>query len=255
MDTKTQKFINNCVNQATDMTTICQPLNNIGIDHLSYTRVYNNGERVYLVSKPIIVVDFFAKKKYLKCDNEKHPDYYHEKEIQVWSTLPNQKVYHEAKLMGAGHGIYYFDQKGEDYCDSFGFATSTHNETILNSYFTNLDLIKKFVKYFRRDAASILHQAERHKIILPLNEDTTSYLYRSEKLKLFLMSENPSEKLTPRQLECTHLVMKGMSAKQIADELKISPRTVEIYLNEIKRRLRCKSRTELIIKLVRLLDE
>jgi len=54
--------------------------------------------------------------------------------------------------------------------------------------------------------------------------------------------------LTERQLDCLLYLAKGRSMKMIANELKLSPRTVEHYLEAAKLKLECNSRMELIEK-------
>jgi DNA-binding CsgD family transcriptional regulator len=56
------------------------------------------------------------------------------------------------------------------------------------------------------------------------------------------------EQLTQRQEECLFCLVKGMTIKQIANELALSPRTVEHHIESIKNKLRCNSRSELIAK-------
>jgi DNA-binding CsgD family transcriptional regulator len=52
--------------------------------------------------------------------------------------------------------------------------------------------------------------------------------------------------LSKRELECLHLAIRGKSARQAAIELGISQRTVEEYLNNIKLKMRVKSKSEMI---------
>lgn len=56
--------------------------------------------------------------------------------------------------------------------------------------------------------------------------------------------------LTKRQIECLYLLVKGMTMKEIAYILKLSPRTVEHYIETIKQKLNCHSRSELISKVL-----
>ena len=58
--------------------------------------------------------------------------------------------------------------------------------------------------------------------------------------------------LTERQIECLFNLVKGMTIKQIAKTLSLSPRTVEHYLDTIKQKLNCESRVELISKALQL---
>ena len=56
--------------------------------------------------------------------------------------------------------------------------------------------------------------------------------------------------LTPREQECLEYTVKGYTAKQIAKQLALSPRTVEEYLNQIKIKLGVGSKQELIQKVL-----
>lgn len=62
-------------------------------------------------------------------------------------------------------------------------------------------------------------------------------------------TNNPIEYLlTNREKECLSLTIRGKSSKQVTYELSISSRTVEEYLNNIKKKLGVFSKAELIEK-------
>jgi DNA-binding CsgD family transcriptional regulator len=75
-----------------------------------------------------------------------------------------------------------------------------------------------------------------------------------EFLMLLLSGQNNSYismeifSLTQRQLDCVYYLILGMTLKEIGCALHLSHKTVEHYLNNIKDKLKCKSRTELIKK-------
>lgn len=61
--------------------------------------------------------------------------------------------------------------------------------------------------------------------------------------------EEPEDKpLTERQLDCLFYLVKGMTYKQVAEKLALSPRTVESYLYIIKEKLNCEDRASLVAK-------
>ena len=250
MNSKDHPFISFCH----DLASICRPLNHIGIDYLSYTRVYNDGGRICLSSRPKILEEHFAQKKYLRCGNEKHPDSYKSDEIILWSTLANQSVYEEARLMDIHHGIYLFGKKNDGYCDSLGFASADNDPAIINNYFNNFDLLKKFVSYFHEEASTLLSRAEQYRVVLPFNDESANPAYKSHQVEKLFSVNNSLGKLTNRQRECIYLLIQGKPTKIIASELNISIRTLEDHLRDIKIRLHCKNKTELIIKLAKALN-
>jgi DNA-binding CsgD family transcriptional regulator len=57
-----------------------------------------------------------------------------------------------------------------------------------------------------------------------------------------------SSKLTQRQIDCLYHLVKGMTVKEIALTLEISAKTVEHYLDIVKTKLNCRSRSQLVSK-------
>jgi FixJ family two-component response regulator len=54
------------------------------------------------------------------------------------------------------------------------------------------------------------------------------------------------ERLTPREREVLDLLVEGLSQREIAGRLEISPRTVEVYKGRMMEKLQCRSLAELI---------
>ncbi len=66
------------------------------------------------------------------------------------------------------------------------------------------------------------------------------------------MREQAQPLLTERQTECLFLLVKGMTIKEIAKSLLLSPRTVEHYVSTIKLKLHCKTRSNLVTKALKM---
>jgi DNA-binding CsgD family transcriptional regulator len=60
---------------------------------------------------------------------------------------------------------------------------------------------------------------------------------------------NPVE-LSKRELECLFLQLRGRTVKQIAEVLTLSKRTVESYIDNIKAKLGCQNKAELLVTAV-----
>ena len=83
---------------ADKMQKLCNPLNRIGIDYISYTRVYYNGARIFLSSNTKLLDNHYAEKKYLRVWNEGHPSQYSPGSIMLWKLLPNQNLFSEVRF-------------------------------------------------------------------------------------------------------------------------------------------------------------
>ncbi|MBL0941720.1 MAG: helix-turn-helix transcriptional regulator [Alphaproteobacteria bacterium] len=56
--------------------------------------------------------------------------------------------------------------------------------------------------------------------------------------------------LSEREKDCLKCLILGMTAKEIARELSLSPRTIESYLENIKNKMCCYSKSQLIAKVI-----
>lgn len=54
--------------------------------------------------------------------------------------------------------------------------------------------------------------------------------------------------LSPQQLKCFQLLIKGFSLKQIAFEMNLTYKTVEYYVTHIRKKLNCRNTRELIVR-------
>lgn len=61
---------------------------------------------------------------------------------------------------------------------------------------------------------------------------------------------NETLKLTQRETECLFLLIRAKSAKEIAQFLEISPRTVETYIEQIKDKMGVSTRAEMMTKAI-----
>jgi DNA-binding CsgD family transcriptional regulator len=87
------------------------------------------------------------------------------------------------------------------------------------------------------------------KSCLPILEKAGIPVNDLKKLRSNIISQNSSiqkKKLTQRQYDCLYYLAKGMTIKETGCQLKLSSRTVEHYLDAIKQKLNCRSRSELV---------
>ncbi len=71
----------------------------------------------------------------------------------------------------------------------------------------------------------------------------------SKKNRVHLGPEFNDKYLTEREAECVELILEGKTYQKAAEELDLSKRSVEFYINNTKQKLGFRTKKELILKL------
>lgn len=67
----------------------------------------------------------------------------------------------------------------------------------------------------------------------------------------YTLNDNQNKyELTSRECECVFLLIRGKSAKEIGALLSLSKRTIESYIENIKNKMDCKNKAEILVKAV-----
>jgi DNA-binding CsgD family transcriptional regulator len=189
----------------------------------------------------------------------------------IWPAESNLEVFK--------HGRNYFDsdngitvlERAETYWEFFFFSGSRKNKWLANLYLNNLDVLENFICYFKEKLYDILKEAENSRILIPqqhyrsiVEEVEIVSLFEEEvsglKQKLFIKSgesldQSPFKRevfalLSTREVDIVTCLLNGSTAKETARKLFISHRTVERHLENIKIKLSCKTKFELVNKLL-----
>lgn len=140
-----------------------------------------------------------------------------------------------------------------DGVEAFGFATDSNHPKMDEIIINEVPLLKLFAKSFRINNKKIFDTAFENQVNIAsylgpkFDEITPNEFFNRTKLieKLGLA---PSLDLTKREKELLSYLSCGFSSPYIADQLKLSCRTVENYIDTIKGKLFCGSKSELILK-------
>jgi DNA-binding CsgD family transcriptional regulator len=166
----------------------------------------------------------------------------------VWSDFSGNKGYeqalHQAKAHGLCHGItlvYYT----EDRLNMYYAGTS---QTLLNDQvLLNIkDQLAHFIPYFHYEAKALISESAKHTFAVRKDNKIDGHQMDSDQLKLFydaipvkqLVINEQGDYLTHQQALCVYLSIKGNSAKQISEQLRISIRTVEKHMFNVRKKLK-----------------
>lgn len=118
----------------------------------------------------------------------------------------------------------------------------------------NKILITKKLPYIAEGniAGSICHCTDIHsatfsKIVAALIQSDQKY-YSANHInnRSYMIGRSANDVLTEREMDCVFYLMRGNTMKRIAKYMNISPRTVETHLENIKTKLNCNDKADIV---------
>jgi DNA-binding CsgD family transcriptional regulator len=147
-------------------------------------------------------------------------------------------------------------RKYEDHYEAFAF--DIHCENVYDTYINNFELFEIFIHYYKDRAKKIIEAANQRCVIidsqyLPSNTKEIELCTNDEKCvllhqlkKYYLRHKGADIIVSGKEYYCLCLLAHGKQLKSIANELGVSLRTVETYLDRIKAKLNLTNRDELV---------
>ncbi len=217
-----------------------------GLTSFVYQRNFNDGSEIRLSNQPEWIHYFYEQGLYEKSMFETHPSEFKKKRI-VWAGLSvHQPILEKAREFNIDHGITFVEPQ-EDGCEFFFLGTSVDKPQVMNKYLSHIDLLERFLDYFREKAQPLIQRALKEKIIIPnkFERAPKGIICKDLDRQAFLNLLNPQH-FSTREMECIRLLTRGYTQKMIAQELGISPRTVETHLEHIKEKTDTHTKGELV---------
>jgi DNA-binding CsgD family transcriptional regulator len=170
----------------------------------------------------------------------------------------DEQVHHASKFFDINNGVTII-KHNSSYYDMYNFATSANNSGVINFYLNNFDLLENFILYYKEKAGKLIDISSKNKLILPVRPDNIAknidaeisnyYLHTNIFSKIQQLNICKSNfKISHREQQTLFYLLRGKTAKEIGCILNISPKTVEYYIENLKNKFNCHSRSELISK-------
>lgn len=245
---------------ASRVDQISQPLAHyFGITHFGFIRIYENGKMLRMANKPTWTRTYFEKGYYNDMDlysmrdvpqNESRlllltgePQGEHFttlcKEFQIWNAL----------------GMY---EKFEKYSDFWFFSSSPNNTEVINFYLNKVDVLKSFSLFFKEKFSQELKENDPSKLISTQVKIRESALVEKHKVQSLFSNLNINSyklddniSVSKREFECLFYLVQGRTMKEIARFMNLSSRTIEFHLNNVKKKLNCNKKSQVIETLLR----
>jgi DNA-binding CsgD family transcriptional regulator len=252
-DAKSYSAYNYNVSIEDAVVDLCEPLTYLNIDSFVFQRIFlkeNEPIAHFTISNNVP----WVKQHLLNCNylGKSFLDRIHKANIGLtkcysWQVDPNNpKGLPESGIL-TGFNVY--EPKGE-YLEVSSFCSKMPDHSLMHNCVNHLDSLKKFITYFKTQAGDLINTSDNSKIsyfkeiyepvdlnapLLP-KANLDIFLEKIKLNKFYLGNGNP---LSKREIECVALLSQRKSLKETASLLKISPRTVEAYLNTVKSKTGC----------------
>lgn len=237
---------------------LCEPLfNSFGITHFGCIRILENGQMLRITNNKKWTKDFFQHEFYNDIDLYGMKDASLNDPFYVLlNGAPNSQ---HLSMLCSEFNIWNFMliyERFETYRDLWFFGTERSNYQIINFYVNNLNVLQHFILHFKHKAAHLFDITDSSKLIStkirPLSteykekKDIHDFLDKISYNKHALGGNFCGKYLSKREAECLFYFSQGRSMKEIANHIGLTPKTIETYVNNIKNKIGCHTKGELI---------
>jgi DNA-binding CsgD family transcriptional regulator len=223
------------------------PLSPLGCVQFCHDMTFENGEIAMLMNDEKLLEHYYHHQKPAICTDENgrtlKPGIYllsalKEKHKQVAAIMPKLPLAEQAVHIAINH---------EDHQEFFSFFFDLSEHDFLHFLLNNPTLLPEFIDNYHRKNANLICEVKdkSNRLILPLSNGE-SFIDKSQQQRILHQQSQEPIYLSTQQSICLEKLTQGKTSKYIAREMQLSPRTVEHYLERIKRLLGCKTSKELI---------
>ena len=252
-----------------DIKSICKPLEqHFGLTSFVYLKYYYDGTEINLSNQPEWVEHYYTDEALTRQNTfAQHPDNY-QSGFVLWSQLQgHQEILQRARQFGIDHGVTII-KKVADGLEVCFFGTTSDRPEIVNHYLNNLDLLERFIIYFKEQARVIINKVNQQRIttftdkfsqIKIVESDLYAikpmlareqFIAATELKQHHLEDEFQGIVLSAREIEVVNHLLKGMTSEEIGKTIHLSVRTIEDYLSRLRTKFSASSKSQLVQKLL-----
>jgi len=253
-----------------EFSELCKPLAKFHINHFTYQKHFNDGGQVSLSTKPQWISDYYNLQLYQTSLFEGKPSNY-KAGFSVWFGEYDLEVYkHGRNYYNTAHCIS-IAEPCLDGCEHFLFSAAPEYQAAIQFLSNNIDILYRFILYLKDKGGPIFKAAYKRRLLIKNSQEgkvTNPFMdsdFHQEMLAakkdffkstsihryVFESGEDNGIKLTHREINCIVYLLQNKTAAETAILMNISRRTVESYLDNIKLKLNCNTKIELIQKLIK----
>lgn len=232
------------------LDTILEPLKLFNLNNFGYGKITRDGKFFRLGNNPTytdiyfreVIRDFVNTQR--DCVHSHNFSQAPHSQMYMWNVDKQHfcQLRNEANM---GNGISFYNFTG-DYIEIWSVGGTPEDTGLSDFYLNNLALLNRFFLYFKSQAKDLLDLSDHNKTVdlgiqrpvlaIPQLDDKRVELFNEQiSQNKYLLSNGTNDfTLTLRELECLFYKNMGLTAKEVAQKLNISYRTVETHIENIK---------------------
>lgn len=256
MDTYVENKLDGFLSLTDHINEICRPLFlSTTITVFGYLKIKNDSSLVYLCSRADWLKYFFEKNYHQFLTPTFLPELFNYGYIFGDAISNNQLIIEACDYFDYSHS-FMIRSKHKEHSELFIFAAEKENFAINNWYINNIQQLRQFCIYFKSSIEHLLKDIRSINVPdsdLTVEEQALDMMKSSEIIsadnfpkKILIMDGHDEQYITLHELQCLKLMSEGKSAQEIAEIQCRSPRTIETHIQNIKRKLHCSKRSEVI---------
>jgi DNA-binding CsgD family transcriptional regulator len=246
---------------------LCQPLyDHFCLTSFVYRKSYKDGTEINISNQPEWVKHFYTDKELIKESTfDKHPDHY-KSGFVLWSQLKGrQLILEHARQFNIDHGITII-HKVADGVELSYFGTKNECPDVVGKHINNIDLLERFILYFKEQACEIINKANKNRIVIPKKFEMVEahardlktvkpeisrddFLKATELHQFHFTRKCEGLTLSSTEIKIIEHLVKGMTSEEIGKAIFRSTRTVEDYIGQLREKFNVKTKSQLTQKL------
>ncbi len=231
------------------------PLKQLGITYFAIQKVSVEGNWNIISSNPAWIEYSAGNQLFLYDPSLINPNHYKSGIFFVnaheHDDFRNIFCKHSEGIWDLGNALAIIE-KNETECEFTFLSTAVKNKKIINTYLTKLNLLRQFKDYFKKENTSMFQQIEEYNV--DLKRINKSFFNTDNIIDIATDSDDANDLcnnflfniLSIREKECVRYFLQGKTAKETAYSLGLSYRTIEEYFTNIKKKLGCKSKRNIL---------
>lgn len=244
-----------------DVAELCTPLaRTFHINHFNYRRTYTDGKRITLTNDPRWLEHYYEAGYNVTPTFEKERNESNSNRLTLWTELYDNdfflNIFLDAKNNFNIDQGFTITEVSNDYIELYHFAGDSQFHQNTDYFVENLDLLQHFIRYFRDKGQPLIEEAKAHAAISPMTPEIITetrgfenHLLRDPQKYRLAHKDDKGELqvLTARETECLAYSIMQYPMREIANILRISPRTIECHLNALKLKLKCYTKKDVMV--------